>query len=339
MTDGRRLCAILVVIASAAWATQAQAQITAGMIASTTALSPQDQAKVDEEVRRVVTSMISSPDEKIVDSRNRLLDPFERGPSEIFKRAYSQSLARELSKAIASDRAIVRVNTMIVASKLQDGAVALLVERGLADENPGVRYWSAKALNLGAQVSPDNRTALLAALTDVMKTEKSSEILEQVLGALVSLDAFDRVLGGLNDRVTMHAQMPGLAPTADTESLRRLYQKLVQDAAAGKTIDPATLQELARASYRLLDLAVITLDTSRAAADQASDWRRMIEVSDAALRWTALRISASTKMPAELKPDVAAGNWASVRLRVGDWIPILTAEPFNIKSEDLATIR
>lgn len=336
MTTGRRLRGILVVATLLLCSPAAHAQINTTIISSTTALTPEQVAAVDEDVRRGVTLLLNSPDDKIGDARTRLLDPFQRGPSDIFKRGYSQSVARELQKAMASDRVIVRINAMIIAARMEDGGVAQLAEKGLTDASPAVRYWSAKAISQGVAVPAEQRAPLLTALTDVMRNETHSEVVEQVLGALVALDAFDRVLGGLNDRVLIHASKPGLSPMADTESLRRLYQKLVQDVAARKTIEPATLRELARASYRFLELAATRLDRKTVADELRGEWRNLVEVSDAALRWSAQTAIPQGKQPDAITADIAAGNWAAVLLRVSDWRPLLGREPLNLKAEDLA---
>ncbi|MCE9590171.1 MAG: hypothetical protein K8S99_06570 [Planctomycetes bacterium] len=336
MKTGRRLCGILVVFAVLAGGHAAWAQIPAAIITASTTLGSDQQKIVDDEVKGLVTKLINFADERVGEARTHLLDPFERGPSDIFRRAYSQAMARELVRALNSDRVIVRVNAMLITSRLEDPGVVPLVVKGLADPSQGVRYWAARTVNVGAPIAQDGRAPLLVALTEVMKTETSVDVLEQVLGAMVALDAFDHVLNGLNDRVAVHAQNPAVSPSADTEALRRLYQKLVQDAAGGKTIAAATLRELARASYRLLDFAAMGLDTKLVPAEMTGEWKRMIEVADAALRWTVSNANRDAKLPAEVKPDLATGNWPAVRLHIGDWVPVLTAAPLNLKPEELA---
>lgn len=331
--------ALLAGALSVAVASVGRGEIPAEIITATSALAPAQQQAIDAEVKHFTGQLLGGTDVQVIEARSRLLDPLLKGASQIFRVAYSASVAATLPKALESDRPIVRINAMIVASKLTDPTVAKLVEKGLHDPNPAVRYWSAKAIHqIAPALNGEVQKDMLGTLSVAVGKETSPDALQQQLTAMDKLnipEAVTRELEALNERTIAHAKDARLVMLADTEALRQLYVKLVQDKSNGKTVTDGVMRQLALVSYRYLAVTAEELDGGKLSSErQGEDWL-MANTSDIALRWAASQLAPKATLPAEIKDFIAARNPAGVKLRNEEWKQLLLNPPLSYRRDEL----
>src|SRR5690606_26237777 len=84
---------------------------------------------------------------------------------------------------------VVRTNAMIVASHLTSSSVVPLIQSGMRDSVPAVRYWAAiAAANTASRLEAQDQQALLRVLNTTWENETSMEVLGKVLVAMDALN-------------------------------------------------------------------------------------------------------------------------------------------------------
>ena len=149
----------------AAWGQTAGA-LAPGLVAETGNWSDDQTQQVTGYLRGHVQALLSAEEAAIERSREAILAPFgTAGVSEPFKPAVRpRRLPRDRARDLASGFVQVRVNAMILAGRLPDPSALDPVAAGLQDEDAGVRYLAAVALNgliVRDQLDPDQRGRIL----------------------------------------------------------------------------------------------------------------------------------------------------------------------------------
>ncbi len=330
-----------VLLVTSAWA--AQNKIPYDVVTATVALSPPQLKHIDHYLDDKITLLVDGSRDEVVQARRELIEPLSwAGGTEIFNLAYSSATANRLPQAVRSDRLLVRLNTMIVVNSLNDPGVVGLIEKGLADPNPAVRYWAGKAVSqsIANRLADNEQQRLLDALTAAMLKEKSERVLQRLLVGVVGLnipEAATKLLDGLNNRVSLHAVNPNLPLSAGLEGLRTLFVKTVEAKANGQDIPIKTIRQMAMVAYRYLDLSAALLDLDLPNENNRSDYRQMLKVNDATLRWTTRQMppEEGPAIPPSIEGEIAAENWPLIRLRAEEWKRILTHAPFGFGLVDL----
>jgi len=285
-----------------------------------------------------VQSLVQGSEGEVVRIRRELIEPLTwAGGTPIFHLAYSSASANRLTQAIRSDRMLVRLNTMIIIHSLNDPGSVSLIEKGLVDSSPAVRYWAAKAVSqsISSRLSESEQRSLLRVLTMAMNREKSERVLQRLLVAVVGLnipEAASRLLDALNKRVALHAVNADMPLGAALEGLRIQFIKTVEGKANGRDVSVVMIRQIATVAYRYLDLSATLLDLDRPNPENQANYREMVKLADAILKWSGRQMppEGGASVPRSVKSDIASNNWPLIRLRVEEWNRMLTQAPFNL---------
>lgn len=272
-------------------------------------------------------------DDQIRDARSRLADPYQRGGKAEFELLYSRVLGGELLPLMSGDRPVgVRLNAMIIATRLTDPVSATkLVQVGVGDANPGVRYWAGIAAREVSSrgLDPKLQAEMGASLEKALGKESSPYVRSPMVTALLNLTGSEAtVLTALDRGVETLIANPGASPAADMEGLVKVYQKLGElaavesSAAANKT----NIETLAKVSYRYLALSAILLEEGKVPATHRSQFSELALKSDIALRWAVGKLNDKLTQPASITGDASLDKWANVRARNIEWFKLLTGD-------------
>lgn len=318
------------------------AGLSTEVVMSSSSLSSAQQNQVNQYVADGMNKLTSGDPAQIAEGRRRLVDPFTLpGVTDLFLAAYSPAISRELvaREVLSHESPVVRTNAMIVASRLSDGGVVLLIQQGLKDTSPSVRYWAATtAANTGGQLNAGDRKAILRALNASWEKEASINVLEKILVAMDGLntpEAALQLLQVLNHRVDIHAGDPSMPINAELEGLQGVTVRTFTElTGSNHQVSPEMLKQLVIALFRYLDLST-TLQQNPAASGQTEDLRRLTLIAGNYLPRLAPRIVADPKNLRLPGGTVAPNDPAATRLLVEEWRRTLTSGPFGITQGQL----
>jgi len=299
-------------------------------------------------------------DAQVSESRQKLLSPIRTpGATDFFKKRYSAQVSEVVGRLLDADRLIVRLNVMIVVTRLTDDSAVALAEKGLTDPSPSVRYWAAKAIANLAEATDSQgnpildvkaRLSLLRTLEEAGEDEDSTEVLQQVMLAMGSMNvpsALDRLLELLDARLSWHVDRPYEPYLAESAGLRSVYQRLLRSQAA----NPAQVRKLAQIAHRYMNLISRNLAD---AADKAqgnrtenpisreleADHANMLELCEYALQYVHGEAESQEGMPTSIIQKIPFRNWKEINLiAVDGWGQVLKAPPLNFKPGDLAIVQ
>lgn len=319
-----------------------QHKIPYDVVTATTALSIEQQETINRYINHRTELLLQGTKEQIVEARQELTEPLIwAGGTEIFHLAYSSAANHYISQGLNSDRLLVRLNTMIVVHDLKGSGVVSLIQRGLGDANPSVRYWAGKAVTqagIQGRLSIQEQTMILNVLVLAIQKETSEHVLQRLLVGLVGLnipESASKLLDELNNRVALHAANPNLPLSAAIEGLRTLFVKTVEAKSNGQDVPSDAVRQIALVAYRYLALSATLLDTDRFDEEHRNQYLDMIELVDAALGWTARQMSSNLPVPPSIKDDLERQNWPIIRLHTEEWKRLLEKAPFNFGAVDL----
>ena len=299
--------------------------------------------KIDQFIRpRVERLLNSEANEEVVEAKNELLGPFDRGGTTFFLRGYSSNLTGALTALKALDeirRVEVRLNVMILASRLIDPGAIRVIELGLGDPSAGPRYWAAVAAGrLGPNLDLNSRRTLLRALSDALRDEQSQPVVVKLLLALGQLDipeAVAQLMGALNDRVDVHASNPELSTDAEYQAILPPYISLVR-AAERPAFGQDTLREMVLVGFRYFVLSAQHVNNQDLGHAVRQDYQNMLELMNNLLLQAAPKLHKNANLPADANQAIKARNWMVVNVRVQEWKKLLLHEPFSFKPQELA---
>lgn len=305
-------------------------------------LNSQQQRQITEYAGCWAARIVDADERQITRARMQLREPLgQQGSSTAFNNLYDQVVAEELAPAMQDEREIVRLNTMIVVTRLSRESALPLVADGLADDNPAVRYWAAKAVrNLAGQtqIRSPQRLELLSHLTDLLQQEDAEAIVEQVMLAIVELEipqAQREMLNAMDGRIRFHMQNPGQPLRAERSAMNRLFQQLISQAANDPSVEPI-IRQLAQVALRYHDFAALQLESREAELNQRleDDYRQAIGLTDQILRFIH-EGRGQQSAPPSIANAVRVGDWSYVRAQAEQWRTILSRPPFNFQREQL----
>lgn len=315
------------------------------IVVSTTPLSSSQLARIDEYVSLYVNQISQGQPALIRTARQSLVEPFSWvGATGVFTQAYSASAGERLLRLIRSDNVMVRLNAMIITATLRDTSAVRLIELGLTDTSPAVRYWAGKAIKrMGDHpaTTKEDQQALLTALMTVVQQEApvSDPVFHQLFLGAVSLDlpeASDFLLGELNGRVQTYVQNPNRSLETVPLALRNLLVRWVKRVPTGQRVPPKLLKQMVLVAYRYMILAALHLDSDRLDLHARNDYIEMLRLSDTILNWAAgLMLPKNQARPESIKQDVEIQNWPGILIISQGWEQLLTTEPFGFDRKDL----
>lgn len=270
---------------------------------------------------------------EVTDARRQLVAPLgAAGRSDTFVNHYSERVAERLTSALESDRQVVRLNAMIVVTRLSSGAAMPLIERGMQDPSAAVRYWAVKTART-ATFTDAQRRQLLDWLAQHLETETEAAVAEQAMHALLGLNldqVLDRVLAVLNVRVELHLASPDQPLYAEHTGMFQSYRQL----AAASAPDRQSLRQLARAAVRYQELAARRLEADDLNELTHASYVRMLELCDSMLRFVHGELNAGSA-PASSRQLIQDRNWPAVRQNAEQWRELMQRPPFQLTDEEL----
>lgn len=344
---GLRRCLLTAVLAAVpvmtSSVTLAQSQsLSTEVVMSSASLSSAQQSQVNTYVKDWMDKLLSNEPAQVSQGRRHLTDPFTLpGVTELFLAAYSPAISRELisREVLASDSALVRTNAMIVASHLSDGGVVLLIQQGLKDASPSVRYWAAAtAANTGSRLNAADQKAVLRVLNTSWEKEASINVLEKILVAMDALntpEAAQLLLQVLNHRVDVHAGNPSLPINAELEGLQGVtVRTFTEITRPNHQVSNDMLRELVVVLFRYFDFSTTQLQKS-GTVDHADELRRLTLIAGNFLPRLAPRLAANPKTASLPSGTVTPNDASATRLVVEEWRRALASGPYGITQGQL----
>jgi hypothetical protein len=238
---------------------------------------------------------------------------------------------------------IIRFNAMLCISELVDKSAIPIVQSGLADTNPAIRYLAAQAAGkLGAKLDNQSQVMILTLLQNVFFNEPDQVVIEQILGSMSQLtipQARSTMLFALNEHVNVHHGNPTITLKADYDAMKVLFKDLVTEQAGGKEIPLQISKQFARAAFRFMLHCSRSLDQGRVHQCLQNQYTSMIQLSESILRWIstrAMNIQDNTLPQNDMTPNIRSGSWMTLHLRSTEWGTLLQGAPFNVSQRDLA---
>lgn len=298
-------------------------------------------------VESLAARLLNGTDLEVAQARQALINPLASNPSDIFVRAYAAGLLPTLDRAVRSDRLLVKINALVIAAALPDPTLAPVVELGLADSAPAVRYQAVRALEqlarrAAADTSADSTALaakLLQALQPLLTKPQPQQLWRAIIDALCAFSspqARQQLSDILNQRVLIHARQPDLSLEPERKALAQVFLQVVQQTVKQQKPDPQTLRLVSLIAFRYFSLcSAIAADQGAVDANLAGH-REMAQAADRILRWTVQTISPTAKLPPALDDWVRKGRWDQVRQQDDAWRKLLVQPPLQIPAADLA---
>lgn len=360
--------ALVALVLSGALPADAQERIPQETITRTGVMNDSDNQALSAFLNRwvgVLESANTNPDvadDAISEARDRLISPVRTpGVTDLFKFSYSRATSKKLLPLLKSERLVIRLNAMIIATRLTDESVLDLGLAGLKDEAPSVRYWAAtsigtlaKAVNsAGKDVLPTKtKLQVLRDLGDMGAEEESAEVLQKVLEAMAGMDlpsAPKRVMDLLSDRLKYHVNRPYEPYLAETGGLFAVFKRLL-DQSVRSTVDPADVRTLAGLSQRYMNLISKNLAEAKELAKAEgsenpinpqleADHGAMLDLCDKALQFSHDQLKSPERMPESISSMIQFDQWDKInKIAVAEWGAVLLKPPFSFTPADLAII-
>jgi hypothetical protein len=303
------------------------------------AMSEAHKQEVGQYIDYYLQQLQSGAPSQISTSRDRLLDPLRRPQvPQGFMAGYSEVYVQRVLNQLSQGGDAMRLNVMVVIPRLAAAEALQLIEQGLGDQNPGVRYLASKGLAAIAQRDPDQdglnqqqQLAALQLLRDAIGAEASNAVLTQLLEAMSQLDipqAFDVLLQALIRRVEVHQANPGAPMMPERVALRNLFQNLVRLEAEG-SVAPDPVREIARAAWLYMVVAATQAQDATQAGrplndQQLNDRVAMIQMTDQVLRWAFSEVLLrDVSLPQTITGALTRGDWPFILAQGRRWQDLL----------------
>lgn len=319
------------------------------LIGTNVALDAAQQRKLDDYAKIWILRMLTDQETKVSASRDKLISPLHNpSAGSVFKTAYSSTLLQDqhLPKLLKSSSMSVRFNAMLCVPYLVDKAAIPMVQQGLVDSNPAIRYLAAQAAGkLGQKLSPIDQTSILTLLNARFVNEADQVVVEQILGSMSQLtipSARNDMLAALNMHVDVHHGNPNLTLKADRDAMLQLFRELVTEQANGQEIIFKVRKQFAIVACRFMIHCSRALDQNRVHKTLEPQYTSMITDCEKILNWISTR---TMKIPAgnlpanDIVPNLRQQNWTVVHLRSEDWRKVMQASPFTVAQNQLAVPR
>lgn len=315
--------------------------------AATGELSAEQKAALAEFADPLMQGLVAGDPAAVSAARTAILREFNApNASPSFKNTFSDQIAPALTQAMSSEDDLVRINAMIITTKLTNEAAQELIDKGLSDSNAAVQYWGAKAYRdrVLRFAQPDGRNTLPQAeqreiidrVKELIATDPAVAIVQSSFEILIALsvpEAQKELLSLLNSRVAKHAAQPQLSYRAEQEALRQLTNKFIRE----RRVEKADLQAIVSASYRYFVLTSQQMRRGVVLAENQAGHKSMMDSSHQSLAAIAAR-EQGVELPegyAEVKDLVKLNSWERLTQIGQRWQQVLQAPPFELQAQQL----
>lgn len=326
-------------------------------------VAPGDRTLIRAFVDGELSRMAEGNPDQVLAARNRIAGVFDAMPvlqaTVAFRRAFSEELAGGLTEALGTGSLLSDLNMLILAGRIETGAVGNVAAKGFESDNPAVRYRAAKAVFDVAKRDADRIDAedrnltqedyrnLLTLLQGVVDREDNTFVLAQCLAATAQLplpDADLEALRAVNRRVAFHVENPRQPMTGELEVIDIIFGKLIRQFAGQEGSEAqASARELAKVVLRFMKVVgaqLVEADSGGQAFSEARKDERilLLRKAEEILRWVATQVANYdvNQLPASINNAIIAEIYDEVGVRAEEWADrILTQPPLLIQSSEL----
>ncbi|MEX0885602.1 MAG: hypothetical protein WD009_04100 [Phycisphaeraceae bacterium] len=303
-------------------------------------LTNQQQGTIDAFVTHRTAQLVDGEPLEVSQARRDLYEPFQvDGATAAFLGYHRDTIASRLDAAFASDRVLVRLNAMILITRMPGRVPEALIDAGLDDSSPAVRYWAARAVREVATaggLGAGQQQAMLNRLTGRLEAEDATAVVEQLFVALIALPVdvgAQPLLESINHRVSLHAERPGSSVQPERAAMQELFRQLLS---AGSNNPPrAAMRQLSRAAVRYMDLLATALEADAVEEHRQQQYADTIALADHLLRTLHAELGGGGSVPAAVTDAVGDADWATVRTAAQRWRGLLQQAPYNFSEDDL----
>lgn len=325
--------------------TGAGAQYLDGAVISARTIDAAAREKIEAFVVQPMGQLTAEDAETISKARTtllRVLDDPTASPA--FLSAISGMITARMDKSVNHDNELVRLNAIIIISRLTDEGSMALVEAGLEDDSAAVQRWAMEALRRRVARWKDtdanaNRDKIKSVYEKV-KSKLSQDdpphpiVVTTGIKVLLAIDTSESrkaVLDMLDKRIALHTADPELSYSPEQYALQALGPYL----ATVRQFELAEGKALCEAGFRYAGLVLKQID-GLDQQDIPDTSLEMLYQCYLAMSQIAARVNVNAPArQANVSNMILNANWADVRALQGEWAGILKAGPFNLTDQDL----
>ena len=298
-------------------------------------LSPSHEQSIDEYIDYWYLRISTATDKEVRQAREKLTEPLRGAAAVVFRQTYSTKLTARMRDALKAESVLVRINAMMAVRDLFDDGAVALIQSGLADQSPGVRFHAGRAvirLAGSKRLDESDQIEILTSVAAACKKEAYQPVLEEFLNALASLTihkAGIEFLHVINDRVNRLAVEGEPSIRTEREGLTQLFQKMVLEPARVKRGDSARLMVVVAFRYMCFSARhVVPINMPGA---QEEDYRKMVLLCGNILHWLAPKIKEGVTTPAKVEENTTKQD---LLLRCAEWQTLL-GKQLDFKANEL----
>ncbi|MEM7576828.1 MAG: hypothetical protein AAF328_05065 [Planctomycetota bacterium] len=283
----------------------------------------------------------TSDAEQVAEARDALLEPLNDLRAEAaFQSQYFRALAASLRNGQAGFAKIGRINAMMLGSRVVDAAIVPLLETGITDEAPGVRYAAARSMlvvltNEALGLRDNEKNRLITKLGDAAGNEANGYVAGKLIEAIraTNVDAQVQILLDVfNSRVSLHAADPALTYQPELTAMQELFiEGLGRPGGFGRDAARSFIQSAAR---------YIRLTTNQLADDTVPEANQQAAVNLARQSYTVLsELAANAGQPGQRPADPVRflpNNAARAATLANEWPAFLAPGPLNLTEDELS---
>jgi hypothetical protein len=300
--------------------------------------SADERQTVTQFVDQQITKLLGGEEEQLTSAREALLGPFDTaGATDLFKRQFTQEIARKLGPVMEAQDTQARTNAMIVAQRFTHVDGLGHITAGLNDDSAAVRYAAAGAaahLLDNADFDGNQRQGLLDRIEDSIDGEDDPFVVQPLLDGLLKAGGPKRVVEALNRRLDWHIARPEATYDPERGALYGVYERL----AVQPSPDRETVRQLGRAASRYFLLASQQLNQNVVPEDTQRSHVEMIRMSYTALEFSHLSLNAASRVPVNPEQFLNFRNWGQALKIAQDWQETLKQAPYSFTDQDLEVV-
>lgn len=290
----------------------------------------------------------------ITEARDQVLDLFPRSnqPSVAFLEALSAAISARINDAVEHESPLVRMNAMIILASMIDDESKPLIDKGIGDQNDGVRRWAVTALGRraswwraraaagvgGQQAKIDAAIAQIQTLSEQVQPPHPI-VISAGMDALLRINtprSREALIAILNQRVELHAADPNLTYSPERSALERFTNVLVSEVPP----DARSIKGYNQAMSRYASLIVADAKANRIDQEKERGVQTMLYLCFLGMANVSAAVQAPNSPPQDhnqARGWVVNGRWDELDALVNrDWRAILVGPKIGLKAEELA---
>jgi len=292
--------------------------------------------------------LIDGTPAEVSEARETLIAPLKNESASVaFRDTFSAMITGRMDRAVTSESELVRINAMIVLTRMTDQGSMAHINAGLEDDSPAVQRWAMKALGqrIAWWQSLGNKQAEVRAGIQTISAKLNQQgapphpiVVGPALEILFTINTPESraaLIEQLNNRVALHAADPNLSYAPERAAVASFANAM----ALATTPDTASSAGLARAAHRY---SILILSQIKAGSISSSNNASAVGMlSQCVLAHGQVAAGIRKQLPANqaaaINDWIPARRWDDIQaLLVDQWVPILGQAPLNLTAENLA---